>query len=141
MVEFLRKVLKGDIAIEDYNHSVKMPQSIDDEYKVEVLKWNEKECVLLTPKYSWNLHLIKNHMKTIWFHCKLPCVLCLSVTTPAIRKVLLDNTIPFMYPGEQIYFPFWDKYYMTYPVAITAKERRLFLSKKLQIHNTVINIR
>ena len=129
MVEFLRKVLKGDIAIEDYNHSVKIPKKIRDEYKVQVLEWNEKKCILLKPKSAWNLRLVKDHLRTIEFISAIPCVLCLRFTSPLIRQELIEHNVPFMYPGEQVYFPFWDTYYMTYPVAVTDKERKLFLKK------------
>ncbi len=112
MNEAIRKVFGNAVHGEPFAFPLESPNYIRYGYDAERLIWNQKSCLLVTPKtVNWNLAVVKKHVKTIEATCSMLAVIQLNRLTSLQRTNLIESGIAFVSGKGQIFIPFWGSYF------------------------------
>ena len=112
MLEFLKSIFGNNIMIMSYEYPRNTQAYIRDNYKLQLLSWNEYQCALLTPNSdSWRLPSLKKQFKNFCSLCNVPCALYLDGLTAQQRRNLVESRIPFIAELQQVYLPFWGCFF------------------------------
>ena len=105
---YLKTVFGGDLSVSDYQFPADAPVWMRLDYTAACVAWEEQSCIVLHPVSSgWRLPVLKTQLAKFREICQKPCALCLDHLTALQRRNLLENHVPFLVPGLQVYFPFW----------------------------------
>lgn len=106
-MEYITEMLGIEIVREKWNETNKLPYSLLDEYEFQSVKLDDCKCIFIKPKEEMAvINTIKKHLIAIRRKSNLPIVFELDRITRQKLKSLIENKIPFIITGKQIYLPF-----------------------------------
>ena len=107
MKEFLEKTLRQRVVIEeDTSIFEKMPLVYRGRYDIFKVKTNGALWVAIYPKSDIGLVLLRKDRERIERTVGLNCAIFLDQATFYIKEKLLDDGIPFVIKGKQVFLPF-----------------------------------
>ena len=107
MKEFLEKYLKKTITIaEEQQLFNKLPLQYKGRYHLYKASLGGHEWIIAVPKSKTVLADLRRDQKQISCAAGLDCVLYLEAANAYARKAMLEEGIPFIVEGKQIYMPF-----------------------------------
>lgn len=106
MIEFIERVLHQGVQVDQYNEPQKLPLALRGSYRLQRATIDGQECLLAEPLAKTGLaNLRKQHIQLE--HCTgMQCVLCLRSMTYYARDALVEEGVPFVWEGRQVYLPF-----------------------------------
>lgn len=107
MKEFLEKTLRQNISMEETEHlNDKMPLAFRGRYTVFKIETNGLAWIAIQPKNDVGLVMLRKDRAGIEKIAGLNCAIFLDTTTFYIKEKLMDEGIPFVLKGKQVYLPF-----------------------------------
>lgn len=107
MKEFLEKTLRQNITIEENTELYdKLPLAYKGRYTFLKIETNGMTWLAISPKTDVGLVTLRKDRIKIEKAAGLNCAILLNATTFYIREKLLEEGIPFVLKGKQIYLPF-----------------------------------
>ena len=109
-MEYLRKVLGIDTVYKE-SKLLSLPYYITGRYKIEGVQLIGVEALFVYPQNELqNIGAVKKHLGRIEEESGLPVVLVLKHVTYREKEYLIQDKIPFIVEGKQIYLPFMGVY-------------------------------
>lgn len=105
MNKYLYSVLGCNIQKSQYKLPLKMPQYLANDYKYQKYLIENQECLFVEP-YDFSFVAYKKQYQKIKQITNLHVVLQLKSITQYQRSKLIEERIPFVVEGSQIYLPF-----------------------------------
>lgn len=107
MIEYLKTIFGNNVNSINFTYPRETPIYIKDGYTAQMLEINSIRFVLLTPISQVPvLPTLKKHFVNFQRICSYPCVLSLIHLTALQRRNLIENAVPFISEGTQVYLPF-----------------------------------
>ena len=107
MKEFLEQTLRQNVSIEKTDFLfVKLPLSYIGRYTFYKVKTNGQPWIAIRPKNNFSLVMLRKDRAKIENIAKLNCAIFLDAATFYIKEKLVEEGIPFVLKGKQIYLPF-----------------------------------
>lgn len=107
MKEFLEKALRQIVTIEkDQDIFERLPLMYRGRYNIYKVETNGILWIAIHPKERVGLVMLRKDRETVEKIAGLNCVICLDQATFYIREKLMDDGIPFVIEGKQVYLPF-----------------------------------
>ncbi|MDR1206190.1 MAG: hypothetical protein LBL26_12070 [Peptococcaceae bacterium] len=109
MTEFVEYIegtlhLKAEAAV--FMRTENLPIYLRHGYSLYILKMPGGEYLLAEPKEAQNLTAVRKQCVQLKKLTEMDCVLCLKSAGAYTRKKMLDEGLPFIIAGRQIYMPF-----------------------------------
>lgn len=105
MEHFIKTVLGCNVQKCSYDLPINMPQYLLNDYSYQKYIIENIECLFVTP-FEFSLAAYKKQYPKLKQITNLPIVLQLKSITQYQRKALIEEQIPFVAEGSQIYLPF-----------------------------------
>ena len=106
-LEFITETLGVCITRKVWEETRKLPYFLSDEYDFQAVTLDSSMCIFITPKEDLPIiNTLKKHLTAIQKFTNMPIVVELDNITRQKRKSLIENKIPFVVTGKQIYLPF-----------------------------------
>ena len=109
MDHYIKSVLGCSVQKYSYDLPTNMPQYLVNDYSYRKYGIENIECLFVTP-YEFSIAAYKNQYPKMKQITNLPIVLQLKSITQYQRKTLIEEHIPFVVEGSQIYLPFLAMY-------------------------------
>lgn len=106
MKEFIENVLHRQIEIKKYMDISKLPLVLRGNYNLFELMINRQCCILAEPKEDFGLATLRKQQRRLEQITERYCVLYLKKLNSYPRDKMLEEGIPFVWEGHQIYMPF-----------------------------------
>ena len=106
MKEYIEKILHRDIGLKPYEDKERLPLSIQGSYELYLITIGEKVALLASPKEKTPLVTLRKQQHQLELYTGLPCVLYVKEMNYYMRDAMLDEGIPFVWEGHQLYLPF-----------------------------------
>lgn len=106
MKEYIEKILHQDVQISPYEDVHKLPLAYKSCYDISRMTIGEKDALLAAPVDKTPLVTLRKQQQQMTLYTGLPCVLYLKDINYYARDTLLNEGIPFVWEGHQIYLPF-----------------------------------
>ena len=106
MKEYIEKVLHQDVQILPYEDQNKLPLAYTSRYGLNRMNICGREVLVAEPKEKIPLVTLRKQHNQLETYTGLPCVLYLINTNYYARDTMLNEGIPFVWEGHQIYLPF-----------------------------------
>lgn len=106
MQEFLEERLKQTIKIEPMTMQDKLPLVINGLYNLYSAEMNGLKWIMAEPKEKIGLAQMRKHQRQIEKKMGLNCALSLKQVNNYSENILLNEGIPFIIIGKEIYLPF-----------------------------------
>lgn len=107
MKAFLEKTLRQNIYIEESVYlNDKLPLAFRGRYVLYKVETNGISWIAIQPKIEVGLVLLRKDREKIEKIAKLNCAIFLASTTFYIKEKLMEEGIPFVVYGKQVYLPF-----------------------------------
>lgn len=105
MDHYIKSMLGCSVQKCSYNLPINMPQYLLNDYSYQKYTIENIECLFVTP-VEFSLPAYKKQYPKMKHITNLPIVLQLKSITQYQRKTLIEEHIPFVAEGSQIYLPF-----------------------------------
>ena len=106
MKEYIEKILHQDVMISAYEDIQKLPLAYQSSYELNVMTIGTQEALIAAPKEKIPLATLRKQQRQMTIYTGLPCVLYLTDINYYARDTMLEEGIPFVWEGHQIYLPF-----------------------------------
>ena len=107
MKEFLEKTLRQNVFMEETEYlNDKMPLAFRGRYTVFKIETNGLAWIAIQPKKDVGLVMLRKDRARIEKIAGLNCAIFLNATTFYIKEKLMEEGIPFVLNGKQVYLPF-----------------------------------
>ena len=106
MIEYIEKILHQAVQITPYEDKQRLPLAYRNEYDLYRMTIGEQEALLAAPIDRVPLVSLRKQQQQMTVYTGIPCVLYLKDINYYARDVLLNEGIPFVWEGHQIYLPF-----------------------------------
>ena len=107
MKEYLEKVLRQTVAIEDDKKTLdKLPLAFKGRYDLYKVETNGVLWTAIHPKDEAGLVMLRKDRARIEKQTGLNCALFLDQATFYVKEKLMEEGIPFVIKGKQVYLPF-----------------------------------
>lgn len=107
MKDFLEKTLRQNVNIEENTDIFeKLPLAFRGRYTIYNIKSNNLSWIGISPKGEVGLVMLRKDRTRVEKETKRNCALFLDHTSFYIKEKLMDEGIPFVIRGKQIYLPF-----------------------------------
>jgi len=106
MKEYLEKVLHREVQLAEYTDKTKLPLVYRNVVDLYVLGVHGQECLLIAPKENMALPELRKCYRQIERHTGMPCALYLRTLNYYAKDILLQEGVPFVWEGRQLYLPF-----------------------------------
>lgn len=106
MKEYIEKILHRDVQISPYADISRLPLSYRSSYDLKLLTVGGQDALLAAPIEKTPLAALRKQQHQLMVYTGLPCVLYMTDMNYYTRDVMLEEGIPFVWEGHQIYLPF-----------------------------------
>ena len=106
MKEYIEKILHRDVQISPYADMGRLPLSYRSGYDIKLLTVGGQDALLAAPAEKTPLAALRKQQHQLMVYTGLPCVLYMTDMNYYTRDVMLEEGIPFVWEGHQIYLPF-----------------------------------
>ena len=107
MKEFLEKALRQTVCIEENKELYdRLPLAYKGKYIIYNVKTNGLLWIAISPKSEVGLVMLRKDRSKVENVANLNCALFLESVTFYIKEKLMEEGIPFVIKGKQIYLPF-----------------------------------
>ena len=107
MKEFLEKTLKQNIKIEENTELYeRLPLAYRGRYTIYNVETNGLLWIAISPKIEVGLIMLRKDRAKVEKEAKLNCSIFLDSATFYIKEKLMEEGIPFVINGKQLYLPF-----------------------------------
>lgn len=106
MKGFIEKVLHQKINITEFKETKGLPLMFVGHYKLHLLEVFKQSCIIAEPISDIGLASVRKHCKKLRELTGKECVLYYKDLSAYARERMLDDGIPFIWEGHQIYMPF-----------------------------------
>ena len=106
MKEYIEKILHQNVQIIPYTDMEQLPLSYRSGYDVKLMTVGHHKALLAAPTEKTSLTVLRKQQHQMMVYTGLPCVLYLTDMNYYTRDALLDEGLPFVWEGHQIYLPF-----------------------------------
>lgn len=107
LINYLHEVLDENSTLKPFEEAERLPIFLREIYRFESVMVGGKSCVLLFLKSGViEISKIQKHFSSLLKYTNAYPVLVLTKIRSTQRKKLLENRIPFIVPGTQLYLPF-----------------------------------
>ena len=132
MKEYIENILHRKVQIIPYEDVQKLPLAYRSDYIFYIMTIETQDALVAEPKEKISLALLRKQQRQMVIYTGLPCVLYLRDMNYYTRDAFLDEGIPFVWEGHQIYLPFVGTLLNDYPGReITACAKISYLTQKL----------
>lgn len=90
----------------EYARTGDLPLYLKNSYTLRCLKLMGTECLLAEPNEPQNLAAMRKHCSQLMKLSGMECVLCLKKVNAYTKQKMIEESIPFVTPGKQLYLPF-----------------------------------
>lgn len=104
--EYIEKILHREVQIVPYEELGKLPLSIQGSYDISLITIMGQTALIAEPKEKTPLVTLRKQQRQMAIYTGLPCVLYLTEMNYYARDALLEEGIPFVWEGHQLYMPF-----------------------------------
>ena len=110
-MNYLKRVLGINVEYSDAEIHYSLPNFIYERYRLQEVFLDGIKAVFVSPQGPLDsISSVKKHIERIGNAAKLPAVLILENVQYRQKEALLQNHIPFVVDGKQIYLPFLAVY-------------------------------
>ena len=110
-MDYLNRVLGIDVDYVDTDIKLSLPIFLFERYRLQQVSLSGVDAVFVFPKEPLDpVSSVKKHIDRIANSAKMPAVLILDTIQYRQKEALLQNHIPFVVDGKQIYLPFLAVY-------------------------------
>lgn len=107
MKEFLEKTLRQNVSMEETEYlNDKLPLAFRGRYIFYKVETNGLSWIAIQPKNEVGLVTLRKDRQKIEKAVGLNCAIFLNVTTFYIKEKLIEEGVPFVLDGKQVYLPF-----------------------------------
>ena len=106
MKEYIEAILHQNIQLIPYEEQHKLPLAYRNAYHLNRMIINGHEALLAAPVEKIPLATLRKQYRQMAVYTGLPCVLYLKETNYYSRDAMLEEGIPFVWEGHQIYLPY-----------------------------------
>ena len=106
MKEYIEAILHQNIQLIPYEEQHKLPLAYRNAYHLNRMIINGHEALLAAPVEKIPLATLRKQYRQMAVDTGLPCVLYLKETNYYSRDAMLEEGIPFVWEGHQIYLPY-----------------------------------
>ena len=106
MKEYIEAILHQNIQLIPYEEQHKLPLAYRNAYHLNRMIINGHEALLAAPVERIPLATLRKQYRQMVAYTGLPCVLYLKETNYYSRDAMLEEGIPFVWEGHQIYLPY-----------------------------------
>ena len=107
MKEFLEKTLRQNVTMEESEYlNDKLPLAFRGRYTFYKMETNGLSWIAIQPKMDVGLVVLRKDRAKIEKIADLNCAIFLNKTTFYIKEKLVEEGIPFVLDGKQVYLPF-----------------------------------
>ena len=106
MKEYIEAILHQNIQLIPYEEQHKLPLAYRNAYLLNRMIINGHEALLAAPVEKIPLATLRKQYRQMAVYTGLPCVLYLKETNYYSRDAMLEEGIPFVWEGHQIYLPY-----------------------------------
>ena len=106
MKEYIEKILHQNVQILPYEDKNRLPLSYRKGYDLKLITIGGQNALLAAPIERTPLVVLRKQQHQLMVYTELPCVLYMTDMNYYTRDTLLDEGIPFVWEGHQIYLPF-----------------------------------
>lgn len=106
MKEYIETILHQNIQLIPYEEQYKLPLAYRNAYHLNRMIINGQEALLAAPVEKIPLATLRKQYRQMAVYTGLPCVLYLKETNYYGRDAMLEEGIPFVWEGHQIYLPY-----------------------------------
>ena len=106
MKEYIEKILHQEVQVEPYTDIQRLPLSYKNRYDLKRMIIGDKEALLAAPLGRVPLVTLRKQQHQMVIYTGMPCVLYLTDMNYYTRDALLNEGVPFVWEGHQIYLPF-----------------------------------
>ena len=106
MKDYVEKILHQDVQISPYTDMGRLPLSYRSGYDLNLMTVGGQNALLAAPVEKTPLAALRKQQHQLTIYTGLPCVLYMTDMNYYTRDVMLDEGIPFVWEGHQIYLPF-----------------------------------
>ena len=107
MKEYIEKVLHQDIKLIPFEAGSRLPLTLRRTYNLYRLTIHGQAATLAEPVEGLPLTQLRKHHKQLEMITGTACVLYLRDINYYAREKMIEEGIPFVWEGHQIYIPFW----------------------------------
>ena len=132
MKEYIEKILHQDVQVIPYEETNRLPLVYRSGYSLCRMIIGDQEALLAAPEDRVFLVDLRKQHRQMEVYTGLPCVLYLKEMNYYTRDALLEEGIPFVWEGHQIYLPFIGTLLDDHPrKAVAACAQISYLTQKL----------
>ncbi len=131
MKDYIERVLHRGVTATPYDGVRFLPLAIRNAYEVERMNINGTDALVARPRFRFPLAELRKHHRQMEACTQLPCVLYLTDMNYYARDVMLEEGIPFVWEGHQIYLPFAGALIDDYHRTVANCPRISYLTQKL----------
>ena len=106
MKEYIERILHQDVQITPYADMEKLPLAYKSSYDIKLMSVGGQKVLLAAPVERVPLSVLRKEQRQMTVYTGLPCVMFMKDMNYYTRDVLLNEGIPFVWEGHQIYLPF-----------------------------------
>ena len=106
MKDYVEKILHQDVQISPYTDMGRLPLSYRSGYDLNLMTVGGQNALLAAPVEKTPLAALRKQQHQLTIYTGLPCVLYMTDMNYYTRNVMLDEGIPFVWEGHQVYLPF-----------------------------------
>ena len=107
MREYLKKTLRQNVKIKENNDLYdRLPLAFKGRYDLFDVEINGIDWLAIQPKGDVGLIALRKDRAKVQNISGLNCAIFLKSTTPYIKEKLVEDGIPFVLKGKQVYLPF-----------------------------------
>ena len=107
MKAFLEKTLRQSVTMEESEYlNDKLPLAFRGRYTFYKIQTNGQPWIAIQPKMDVGLVMLRKDRAKIEKIAGLNCAIFLNNTTFYIKEKLIEEGIPFVLDGKQVYLPF-----------------------------------
>lgn len=106
MKDFLEKILRCNVEIAKYAEKSKLPLLYVGNYHLFLIRIQGVQFLMAEPLQDMNLSVLRKQQKQLEYLTGMKCVLALKNLNYYAKDKLLEEGIPFIWEGKQVYLPF-----------------------------------
>lgn len=106
MKTFIEEMLHQKVELRQYNELEKLPLMFRSDYDFYIMEIAGQQCILVEPLQETGLTMLRKQQKRLEGLMERRCVLYLTKMNYYARDKMLEEGIPFIWEGRQIYMPF-----------------------------------
>lgn len=106
MKEYLETVLHQEVELTDYAGTATLPLAYRNAIEIHVMSVDGQHCLLIVPKETMALPQLRKSHRLVAQKLGMPCALYVKTLNYYAKDILLQEGIPFVWEGHQLYLPF-----------------------------------